>query len=139
MRLVRIWDYFMRRKLLLLVMLAMMILTGFLCRALIFQQTDEMISEVPKTGELEFSEDGCNIYLAGMLESSLGGGINDSYETTNDETTFWGAEAPEVKIQSEQNSAEADMRRETFIIVTGIIVAVMVILGAKFVFDHYVR
>lgn len=138
MRVVRIWDYFMRRKILLFVVLGVIAILGAGCAKLGLGKTIEVTPEVPKTGEAaELGELGCDFKLLEESGPNRGGGANDltdEAELTN--TTFWGAEVPGAII----NDTPADgAKTETLIIVSGVSTTIIVLIIAKFVFDHYVR
>lgn len=138
MRAVRIWDYFMRRKILLFVMLGVIAILGAGCAKLGLGKTIEVTPEVPKTGETtEFRELGCDFKLLEESGPNRGGGVNDlTDEAVSTDMTFWGAEVPGAII----NDTPADgAETETLIIVSGVSATIIVLIIAKFVFDHYVR
>lgn len=138
MRVVRIWDYFMRRKILLFVVLGVIAILGAGYAKLGLEETIEATPEVPKTGETtEFRELGCDFKSLEGSGPNRGGGANDlTDEAGLTDTTFWGAEVPGV-IMSDTPADGA--QTEVLIIISGITAAIIALIVAKFVFDHYVR
>lgn len=137
-----VWDYFMRRKLLILVILLVSILAGVLSSKLCFGRIENEVSlEVPKTGEVEAESGRCEINLEILSKMELGNGSNNPEENeagsgnmTFEEPTF---PAPQP-IDSSDNS-EVGAKIESIIITTGVTAALGVIVLGKFLFDHYVR
>ena len=137
MKLVRIWDYFMRRKSLLLVAF-LGLLGGMVLFNACFRSAEEPIPNIPRTGELT-SE--CNAEQTKQEKSKYGGGANDPEEVVmNDAETFsWGEEVPDAGILLDTPSISTGEKIESLIVTIGVGAVLIVIFMAKFVFDHYVR
>lgn len=159
MRLGEIWDYFMRRKLLLLSVIVASAAVVVLGCKLCFGKADEIMEtvsvatnepakiNVPKTGEIVADEivanesgASCIVALTSSADDDLGGGVNqdDSIAEGDAEITFWGAETPDAKIKIAQPDDTA-AKVELIIVIAGGVATVAVVGLAKFIFDHYVR
>lgn len=145
MRLGEVWDYFMRRKLLLLSVVVALAGIVFLGEKLSARQADEIAEiEIPRTGEVSVIEKevpGCDAEAVDWSGMVFGNGENAAEEITDIEAnmTFWGAEAPTAIIKAEDYSANDGEKIESVIITLGILAAVAVLGAGKIVFDRYVR
>lgn len=146
MRLGEIWDYFMRQKLLLLLVIAVSTFVGAMSYKLCFGQNEAKVIGVPKTGEIMIPRNEASC-VADLVDSGDGSGEYNrsepevATEETDAEITFWGAEAPDtnIEIMQAESDSNTEAKAETLIIVAGAIAVVAVIFLAKFIFDHYVR
>ncbi len=156
MRLGEIWDYFMRRKLLLLsIVVALIAVITLSCR-LSSGRTNEITEipasedselaeiEIPKTGETVMAEEegvGCAAETVDWEGIVFGNGENQGEEDValGSEMTFWGAEAPVAMIRSEQIDIVNGEKIESTIITLGILATVVVLAAGKFIFDRYAR
>lgn len=152
-----IWDYFMRRKLLLLSVIVASAMVVFLSCKICFGRADESVStpapepdgvaeiEIPKTGEIaeliEVAQ--CGAESTDWSEITLGNGENSAMEASNSdsdsEITFWGAEAPAAMIKPDGSGVKDGGKTEAVIITLGILAEVAILGAGKFIFDRYVR
>lgn len=141
MRLVEIWDYFMRRKRLLFVVLGVIVILSVGWTKLGPGKNEEVTPEVPKTGgTTEINGISCDFRSTERVDSNRGGGMNSSVdEIEASELTFWGAEAPVAIIKSEDYNANDGEKIESVIITLGILAAVATLGARKIIFDRYVR
>lgn len=156
MRLGEVWDYFMRRKLLLLSVIVASAVVVFLSCRLCFGRADEVTEtvtpefdevaeiEVPKTGEVaDIVEVGCDTGAVDWPEIALGNGENLPGDAESPESdsgiTFWGAEAPTAMIRVEEIDAKTGEKIESVIITVGILAEIATLGAGKIIFDRYVR
>lgn len=161
MRLSEIWDYFMRRKWLLLSVIIVSATIVFLGCKLCFGETSEFAEtatseatevakiEVPRTGEatevieIAQAEAGCDAGVVDWPENMLGNGENTIEEITDLELgsgiTFWGAEAPVAAFKTEEPDTKSGETVETVIVTLGILTEIVVLGVGKMFFDRYAR
>lgn len=152
MKLGEIWDSLMRQKRLVVLLLLVAIL-GVMAGSNLRPNSG---GETTKNGmvEIEIPKTGENYYTSQIESeySSAGGGVNSDFtqETKPNENDLenllgpgavWGGEAPD-KAEAFKNVPKDpvfDAPNNTPIIACGIIGIILVIISARFLFDHYVR
>lgn len=135
----RLWDYFMRRKALLLGLVLAFVLSSILtCRLFVSMISSESI-EVPRTGNLETTtlpETPPLLSANVEVSSNLGGGTNsDRLDFSTDQGSF-SASAP---ILSDVSAGPSNAHHIFNLILTATLTAVTFALIAKFIFDRFVH